>query len=136
MVLTPTPSDLMERHTLQWQMVCGKEAYYLQSCLLYILMNFCNGWLTLEWDVTGKACLPAASAHALRRMLKVCSNFAMERNLMFNAGKTQLICFRHQRSIVVNDCIEFCGQKLNFFYVSHMYSDLSESPLLYLSYSK
>ena len=42
------------------------------------------------------------------------SDFGMERNLMFNAGKTQLICFRRQRSIVVDDCIEFCGQELKF----------------------
>ena len=37
--------------------------------------------------------LLAPSAHALRRMLKVCSDFAMERNLMFKARKTQLILF-------------------------------------------
>ena len=38
--------------------------------------------------------LIAPSAHALRRMLQVCSDFASEKNLIFNAGKTQLICFR------------------------------------------
>ena len=51
---------------------------------------------------------------------------------MFNAGKTQLICFRCHRSIVVDDCIEFCGQKLNFsdsvcHLIGHMLScDLSD----------
>ena len=77
--------------------------------------------------------LLAPSAHTLRRMLKVCSDLiAMERNLMFNAGKTQLICFRRHRSIVVDDCIKFCGQKLNFSdsvcHLGHMLScDLSDS---------
>ena len=76
--------------------------------------------------------LLAPSAHALRRMLQICSDFAMERNLMFNAGKTQLICFRRHKSVVVNDCIEFCGQKLNFSdsvsHLGHLLScDLSDS---------
>ena len=75
----------------------------------------------------------APSAHALRRMLKVCFDLiAMERNLMFNAGKTQLICFQRHRSIVVDDCIKFCGQKLNFSdsvcHLGHMLScDPSDS---------
>ena len=64
----------------QWQMVCGKEAYYLQSCLLYILMKFCHGWLTSKWKGMFAGCLCyaddlallAPSAYALRRMLKVC----------------------------------------------------------------
>ena len=34
--------------------------------------------------------LLAPTAHALRRMLKFCSNLAMKRNLMFSTGKTQL----------------------------------------------
>ena len=71
--------------------------------------------------------LLAPSAHTLRRMLEVCSNFAM-----FNAGKTQVICICRHRSIVVDDCIEFCGQKLNFSdlvcHLDHMLAcDLSDS---------
>ena len=46
---------------------------YMQMILLYIL---------------------APSAYALRRMLKICSEFAAERNSVFNAGNIQLICFR------------------------------------------
>ena len=65
--------------------------------------------------------LLAPSVYALRRMLKICSEFPAERNLVFNAGKTQLICFCQHRSIVVDDCIEFCGQKLCFSdSVSHL----------------
>ena len=53
-------------------------------------------------------------------MLKIYPEFAAERNLVFNAGKTQLM-FRRLRSIVVDDCIEFCGQKQCFSdSVSHL----------------
>ena len=58
--------------------------------------------------------LIAPSAHALRRMLQVCSDFASEKNLTFNAGKTQLNCFRSHKSVVVDERFEFCGQELTF----------------------
>ena len=35
--------------------------------------------------------LLAPSAYALRRMLKICSEFAAERNLVFNAGREDSI---------------------------------------------
>ena len=54
--------------------------------------------------------LIAPSAHALRRMLQVCSDFASEKNLIFNAGKTQLICFRSHKSVVVDERFEFVGR--------------------------
>ena len=44
-------------------------------------------------------------------MLQVCSDFATERNLSFNAEKTQLICFRLHKSV---DVVEFCGVQLTF----------------------
>ena len=58
--------------------------------------------------------LIAPSAHALRRMLQVCLDFASEKNMIFNAGKTQLICFRSHKSVVVDEQFEFCGQELTF----------------------
>ena len=95
-------------------------------------------------DVTGEGCLLVASVTLmtllylllqhihLEECCKSAQIFAMERNLMFNAGKTQLICFRRHKSVVVNDCIEFCGQKLNFSdsvsHLGHLLScDLSDS---------
>ena len=72
------------------------------------------------------------SAHALRRMLQVCSDFASEKNLIFNAGKTQLICFRSHKSVVVDERFEFCGQELTFtdtvVHLGHtLFCDLSDS---------
>jgi len=58
--------------------------------------------------------LIAPSAHALRRMLQVCSDFASEKNLTFNAGKSQLICFHSHKSVVVDERFKFCGQELIF----------------------
>ena len=58
--------------------------------------------------------LIAPSAHALRRMLQVCSNFASEKNLIFKSGKTQLICIHSHKSVVVGKQFEFCGQELTF----------------------
>jgi len=76
--------------------------------------------------------LIAPSAHALRRMLQVCSDFASEKNLTFNAGKTQLICFCSHKSVVVDEKFEFCGQELTFtdivVHLGHTLScDLSDS---------
>ena len=76
--------------------------------------------------------LIAPTAHALRRMLQVCSDFAFEKNLIFNAGKTQLTCFCSHKSVVVDERFEFCGQELTFtdtvVYLGHTLScDLSDS---------
>jgi len=55
-------------------------------------------------------------------MLKIYPEFAAERNLVFNARKTQLMFSPTQiHCIVVDDCIEFCGQKQCFSdSVSHL----------------
>ena len=76
--------------------------------------------------------LIAPSAHALRRMLQVCSDFASERNLTFNSGKTQLICFCSHKSVVVDERFGFCEQELTFtdsvVHLCHTLScDLSDS---------
>ena len=42
--------------------------------------------------------LLAPSASALRRMLSICDSFATSHGLLFNADKTQLICFRARNS--------------------------------------
>ena len=59
--------------------------------------------------------LIAPSAHALRRMLQVCSDFASEKNLIFNAGKLNSFASVHiAKSVVVDERFEFCGQELTF----------------------
>ena len=63
---------------------------------------------------TDDLALFAPSAGALRKMLQVCSDFAIERNLSFNAEKTQLICIRSHKSVIIEDVIEFCGVQLTF----------------------
>ena len=86
-ILSPILFTVYIDELLQWLTNIGVGCHWkgmFASCLCY----------------ADDLALLAPSAHALRRMLKVCSDFAMERNLMFNAGKTQLICFRRHRSIV------------------------------------
>ena len=108
-------------------MVFGKVRYCPLTSLLSPLMSLWQQLSSLgiggHWKglLVGCLCyaddlaLLAPSAYALRRMLKKCSEFADKRNLVFNAVKTQLICFHQCRSIVVDDCIEFCGKNLCFF---------------------
>ena len=55
-----------------------------------------------------------APACALRKMLQVCSNFATESNVSFNAEKTQLIGFCLHKSVIVEDVVEFVGVQLTF----------------------
>ena len=52
--------------------------------------------------------LIAPSAHVLRRMLQFGSDFASEKNLIFNAG--ELSSFVSVQ--VVDERFEFCGQEL------------------------
>ena len=52
--------------------------------------------------------------------------------MIFNAGKTQLICFRSHKSVVVDEWFEFCGLELTFtdtvVHLGHTLScDLSDS---------
>ena len=56
----------------------------------------------------------ALSAGTLRKMLQVCSDFATERNLSFNAEKTQMKCFYLHKFVIVEDVVEFCGVQLTF----------------------
>ena len=110
--------------SLWWKVVYGRVGYCPLSCLLYTLTSLRSNCRVLhgvgcQWKGLFVGCLCyaddlavlAPAAYALRRMLKICSEFAAERNLVFNAGKTQLICFCWHRTIVVDDCIEYCGQK-------------------------
>ena len=88
----------------------------------------CEGMFCYADDLA----LIAPSAHALRRMLQVCSDFTSEKNMIFNAGKTQLICFCSHKSVVVDEQFEFCGQELNFtdtvVHLGHtLFCDLSDS---------
>ena len=83
---------------------------------------------------TDDLALLAPSAGALRKMLHVCSDFATERNLSFNAEKTQLICFRLHKSVVIEDVVEFCGVQLTFVdtvvHLGHSLSCLSDSEVI------
>ena len=79
-------------------------------------MNFnsvCKSLVWVVWEgmfVGGLCCadglaLIAPSAHALRRMLQVCSNFTSEKNVVFNAGNsTHLFQFIHS-SVVVDEWV-------------------------------
>ena len=65
-------------------------------------------------------------------MLQVCLDFASEKNLTFNAGKTQFICFCSHKFVVVDEKFEFCGQELTItdivVHLRHTLScDLSDS---------
>ena len=87
-----------------------------------LLQRLQNLGVGCHWDGLFVGCLCyaddlallAPSAGALRKMLQVCSDFATERNLSFNAEKTQLICFRLHKSAIVEDVVEFCGVQLTF----------------------
>ena len=52
--------------------------------------------------------------HKLRIMLRVCELFASEFGLVFNASKTQLICFRRDKvkCDIPSHAFEFVGQSL------------------------
>lgn len=74
----------------------------------------------LRLEDSGVGCYPrgdfallAPSASALRWMHRVCSDFASETGLSFNAEKTQLICFCRCTSVPI-DIIEFCNRELSF----------------------
>ena len=56
--------------------------------------------------------LLAPSASALRRMLSVCDSYATSHGLVFNAGKTQLICFRSWNSATQLPTILFNNTKM------------------------
>ena len=66
-----------------------------------LLQHLQNLGVTCHWEGLFVECLCYADNLALlasstgthRKMLQVCSDFATERNLSFNAEKTQLICF-------------------------------------------
>ena len=55
--------------------------------------------------------LLAPCASALRLMLHICNIYASSHGLVFNAAKTQLICFRHGYDIPFIPDIIFNGSK-------------------------
>ena len=68
---------------------------------------------------------------ALRLMLNRCYQFVQSHSLVFNAGKTQLICFNSAAQFTPN--IQFLGHSLKFCssvrHLGHMLShDLSDAP--------
>ena len=80
--------------------------------------------------------LLAPSPAALRLMLNTCLLFAESHNLVFNAGKTQLIAFsRTAPAVTASTFFSFCGQQLKFCktvtHLGHILScDLSDDPAI------
>ena len=76
------------------------------------------------------------SPAALRLMLNTCLLFAESHNLVFNAGKTQLIAFsRTAPAVTASTFFSFCGQQLKFCktvtHLGHILScDLSDDPAI------
>ena len=58
--------------------------------------------------------LLAPCASALRCMLNICNTYASQHGLLFNAGKTQLICFRKPKSIKSLPVIHFQNTQLKY----------------------
>ena len=58
--------------------------------------------------------LLAPCASALRCMLNICNTYASQHGLLFNAGKTQLICFRKSKSIKSLPVIHFQNTQLKY----------------------
>ena len=77
--------------------------------------------------------LLAPSPSALRILLSECEKFAEEYDLIFNAAKTQLICFRSDKKISLPDGV-FCflGHPLSF---SNSIVHLGHTPLMMLMIS-
>ena len=73
-----------------------------------------------RWMFAGVFCyaddiaLLAPSASALRRMLSICSSYATSHGLLFNAEKTQMICFRRSGLCSPDDVIYFDDIQLKF----------------------
>ena len=69
-------------------------------------------------------------------MLNTCLLFAESHNLVFNAGKTQLIAFsRTAPAVTASTFFSFCGQQLKFCktvtHLGHILScDLSDDPAI------
>ena len=58
--------------------------------------------------------LLAPSASALQHMLHICESFASSYGLLFNASKTQLICFHSPGSVKQHPTIIFNNTKLHY----------------------
>ena len=58
--------------------------------------------------------LHAPSPSALRALLRECALFAIEHNLLFNAAKTQLICFCPSPKVKFTGKFPFLGHLLEF----------------------
>ena len=58
--------------------------------------------------------LLAPSPSALRILLRECELFASDHNLIFNAAKTQLICFRSSPKVKCIGKFSFSGHLLEF----------------------
>jgi len=104
---------------LQWQMVCGRLECCPLSCLLYTATVKSWHRLSLERSV-GCLCyaddlaLRAPSAHAFKRMLKICYDL-LPKGIGVQCQRDSIdTCFCQHKTIVVDDSIEFCGQKLCF----------------------
>ena len=112
-------------------MVYGRVGYCPLSCFLYTLTSLCSNCRVLASVVTGKDCLlvdyamqmillslPLQLMYLVERWRYALSSLLKGIWCSMPAGKTQLMCFCRHKSIVVDDCIEFCGHFSNS--ISHL----------------
>ena len=124
-------------------MVFGRAGFCHLFCSLSISMTF--RWICISlvlavfWkqQFVGALCyaydvaLLAPSPCALRLMLKRCYQFAQSHSLVFNADKTQLVCFGSAVQCTPN--FQFLGHSLKFCstvrHIGHISShDFSDAP--------
>ena len=80
-----------------------------------VLVVFGVHCLWVLWPIyADDVVLLAPCASALRCMLNICNTYASQHGLLFNAGKTQLICFRKSKSIKSLPVIHFQNTQLKY----------------------
>ena len=97
-------------------------------CVYEFRRGFCTSVLSLFWWLfcwclcyADDIVLLAPCASALRILLDICDTFASSQGLVFNAAKTQLICFRQRYTNTFPPEIIFNGSTLRFVEeVSHI----------------
>ena len=87
-----------------------------------VLVEWCNSGVGCYWGSSFVGALAYADdivllapcASALRHMLSTCSSYASSYGLIFNANKTQLICFRSSKSCNFLPTIHFLNLQLKY----------------------
>ena len=95
-------------------MVSDRVAFFPLSYFLCTLTDSGVGCFWGSFLVGDDVVLLAPCASALRCMLNICSTYASQHGLLFNAGKTQLVCFRKSKSIKSLPVIHFQNRQLKY----------------------